>query len=160
MIENIPPCNVDIDETKKNDSIQALSISNQFLLLLFPLHSSHHGAFDVVMWTGRTQWKRMKTKVKKNKVRVWSMRALSFAHFQWVACGDIDLFIFGKHDEVLSAWDRVSVEVGKNFHCLWKPRKCRRVFPSSSVLRMLSLNKDDLRDARESSSHCQLFLTG
>lgn len=42
-----------------------------------------------------------RTKVKENKVRERSMRLGSFAHFQWVACGDIDLFMFGKYDEAM-----------------------------------------------------------
>lgn len=112
------------------------------------------GAFNVVMWTREAQWKRgRKTKVKKNKVREWSMRREVGAHFQWVACGDIDLFIRETYNEAFSRCVRMeswkTLDTTGALVLVWNPRKCRKeIFQSSSVLRMLSFYSVDLWNVR------------
>lgn len=94
-------------------------------------NSNHHGAFSFSSSSfgccyvngGEHNGNGWKTKVKKNKVRERSMRREHVAHFQWVACGDIDLFIHEKYDEASEPSHVLVREIGKL--CL----ACMRVEP-------------------------------
>lgn len=130
---------VDIDKTKNKKKSEQLSFQARVWTLLSPTsniplvldNSNHHGAFSFSSSSfgccyvngGEHNGNGWKTKVKKNKVRERSMRREHVAHFQWVACGDIDLFIHEKYDEASEPSHVLVREIGKL--CL----ACMRVEP-------------------------------
>lgn len=147
---------VDIDRTKK--ASERFRFFPTFLALILQPRN-HHGAFDVVMWTEHNGngWK---TKVKKNKVRAWSMRCWGFAHFQWVACGDIDLFIHEKYDEASPAWmysDGKRETVGLELCACGTRENAKTIFQSSFSSSDAVARFSPIFGKFASSVHCELF---